>query len=182
VSGWAAMAAEWAVAGGTALLAIATFVLALSARRQVKIAADHVVAIQRPLVSPVITREWLNEGVHQARIALKNGGLGPAYNVQGGLYWTGGSGGASSILRTTLGSDEYDRGARRRRGHQHQLGSSEGLPPLPRLGRRGVADALPLQRDSGRRPRGRGRRGGNYEGGERSGGQAPLQAVLQAAA
>jgi hypothetical protein len=97
------MAAEWAVAGGTLALAIATFALALSARRQAKIAADHVVAIQRPLVAPIITQEWERFGQAQARIALKNTGLGPAYNVEGGLYWTGGAGGASSIMRTTLG-------------------------------------------------------------------------------
>lgn len=95
--------AEWAVAIGTALLALATFVLALSARRQARLEADHVVAIQRPFVSPVVTREWDNEGSRQSRIALKNMGLGPAYNVEVGLYWTGGAGGASSVMRTVLG-------------------------------------------------------------------------------
>jgi hypothetical protein len=100
------MAAEWAVPGGTLLLALATFVVAVAAWRQAKIAAGHVVAIQRPLVTPVVTPEWERDGVHKARVALKNGGLGPAYNVEGGLYWTGGSGGASSILRTTLAPGE----------------------------------------------------------------------------
>ena len=28
-------------------------------------------------------------------IPLKNVGLGPAYNVEGSLYWTGGAGGAA---------------------------------------------------------------------------------------
>jgi hypothetical protein len=102
------MAAEWAVAGGTALLAIATFVLAVSARRQVKVAADHVVAIQRPLVAPIVTLHWFNHGSRQSRIALKNTGLGPAYNVEGGLYWTGGAGGASGILRTMLGPGDEE--------------------------------------------------------------------------
>lgn len=98
------MAAEWAVAGGTALLAIATFALALSARRQAKVAAEHAVAIQRPLVTPSKPPEYSRElGPGGPTLGLRNVGLGPAYNVEGGLYWTGGAGGASSILRATLG-------------------------------------------------------------------------------
>jgi hypothetical protein len=99
-------AAEWAVAAGTGLLALATFWLALKAKAQVKVAADHVVAIQRPLVTPIVTTDWLNLVREQAAIALKNVGLGPAYNVQGGLYWPGGAGGSSSLQRTTLATGE----------------------------------------------------------------------------
>jgi hypothetical protein len=99
-------AAEWIVGAGTLLLAGATFWLALKARAQVEVAADHVVAIQRPLVTPIVTTEWLNLVRGQAAVALKNVGLGPAYNIEGGLYWTGGAGGASSLQRTTLAARE----------------------------------------------------------------------------
>lgn len=99
--------AEWGVVGATLLLALATVSLALGAKAQAKVAADHVVAIQRPLVSPIVTPEWadaVEPGLFNVGwIMLKNVGLGPAYNVKGGLYWTGGSGGASSIQTTTLG-------------------------------------------------------------------------------
>ena len=99
---------EGLVAAGTLLLAGATAWLAFTARGQVKVAADHVVAIQRPLVTPVVTPAWGDPifGSARARIALKNIGLGPAYNVEGGLYWNGGAGGASSLQRTTLATGE----------------------------------------------------------------------------
>jgi hypothetical protein len=102
-------AAEWSVAGGTLLLALATFALAWGARKQVAVAADHVVAIQRPLVAPIVTPEWATDvrsDVEVDWIMLKNVGLGPAYNVKGALYWTGGAGGASSIQTTPLGSGD----------------------------------------------------------------------------
>jgi hypothetical protein len=100
------MAADWAVAGGTGLLALATFALALSARREAKIAAEHVVAIQRPLVTPYLPPQWTTGTPRGPALGLKNSGLGPAYNIEGGLYWTGGAGGASSILRATLAAGE----------------------------------------------------------------------------
>jgi hypothetical protein len=101
-------AAEWAVAGGTLLLALATFVLARGAKKQIGVAEQHVVAIQRPLVVPVVTEAWerLNELEPEPYVALKNVGLGPAYNVEGSLYWLGGSGGATSIQRLTVGAGE----------------------------------------------------------------------------
>jgi hypothetical protein len=101
--------AEWAVAGGTLLLALATFRLARGAKEQVGVAEQHVVAIQRPLVAPIVTPEWAdayNSEVKVDWIMLKNVGLGPAYNVEGGLYWPGGAGGASSIQRMTLASGD----------------------------------------------------------------------------
>ena len=102
-------AAEWSVAGGTLLLALATFALAWGARKQVAVAAEHVVAIQRPLVVPIVTPNWLQEDVHKSRVALKNVGLGPAYNVEGSIYWLGGAGGGARLQRTTLGAGESGR-------------------------------------------------------------------------
>jgi hypothetical protein len=96
------MAAEWAVACGTLALALATFALAWSARRQAKIAADHVVAIQRPLVTPFLPSQWTQGMPTGPALGLKNVGLGPAYNVEAHLYWTGGAGGASRTLRDAL--------------------------------------------------------------------------------
>jgi hypothetical protein len=98
--------AEWGVVLATLLLALATFALAIVARGQSKVAAEHVVAIQRPLVLPVVTGAWLEAWSRQQWIAVKNVGLGPAYNVQGGLYWLGGAGGASGLQKTTLAAGE----------------------------------------------------------------------------
>jgi hypothetical protein len=105
---------EVAVAVGTLALAAVTAWLAWGARGQVKVAADHVVAIQRPLVVPVATPEWSvtldQDGFSREEesdwVPLKNIGLGPAYNVEGGLYWRGGAGGASGLQRTALGAGE----------------------------------------------------------------------------
>jgi len=96
---------EGLVAAGTIFLGLATAALALVATKQVKIAADHVIAIQRPLVTPVIPSPGAGLGSSR-RITLKNVGLGPAYNITGGLYWMSGAGGASAIQRTTLGTGE----------------------------------------------------------------------------
>jgi hypothetical protein len=102
---------EGLVAAGTLILALATAGLAVAtvrlgqnAKRQVKIAADHVVAIQRPLVTPIVPAEG---GQSPRRIRLKNVGLGPAYNIKGGLYWLGGAGGASAFQTTALGTGEH---------------------------------------------------------------------------
>jgi hypothetical protein len=94
--------AEWGVAIGTALLALATFVLARQARNESKVAAAHVVATQRPFVQPIVTEPWEVQGHRQSRIVLKNIGLGPAYNVSGGLYWLGGSGGGGGTASRAL--------------------------------------------------------------------------------
>ena len=107
--------AEWGVVGATLLLALATVGLAIGANAQVKVAADHVVAIQRPLVTPVVTSQHessllpADSGRMHPRITLKNVGLGPAYNIKGGLYWMGGAGGASAFQTTTLGTKESRR-------------------------------------------------------------------------
>jgi hypothetical protein len=93
------LAADWAVAAGTGALAIATFLLARQASRQV-------VALQRPLVYPIVNKEWEKFGQTQSRVWIKNGGQGPAYNAQGTLYWTGGAGGASSLVIKTLAPSE----------------------------------------------------------------------------
>jgi hypothetical protein len=107
--------AEWSVAGGTLLLALATYALAWGARKEVAISADHVVAIQRPLVTAVMARDVMimvgpitreAQTPREPKIGLRNIGLGPAYNITGGLYWTGGRGGASALRRTTLGPGE----------------------------------------------------------------------------
>jgi hypothetical protein len=136
--------AEWAVGVGTLALAAATGWLALKAKGQVKVAAEHVVAIQRPLVAPVVTPEWDHLGRTQSRIVLKNVGLGPAYDFTGGLFWTGGFrrglGPADGEARTR----RADRNAGRGGGHQHQLGRGEGLSALPRLWRSRVGDAPSL--------------------------------------
>ena len=139
-------AAEWSVAGGTLLLALATFALAWGARKQVALAADHVVAIQRPVVAPIVTPEWATDvrsDVEVDWIMLKNVGLGPAYNVKGCSLLDGWSRGsvehpddAARIRRPA------DSRARSGRGHRHQLAGSERIPPLSRLGRDRVADSL----------------------------------------
>jgi hypothetical protein len=57
----------------------------------VKVAADHIVAIQRPLVVPVVSPEWVlpltdelySDPLEGSSISLTNVGLGPAYNVEG---------------------------------------------------------------------------------------------------
>jgi hypothetical protein len=95
---------EVGVGVGTILLAGATFWLARGAREQVKVAAEHVVAIQRPLVQPIVTEWWEADSSRQGWIVLTNIGLGPAYNVTGGLYWKGGSGGSGAIKRAALGA------------------------------------------------------------------------------
>jgi hypothetical protein len=67
-------AAEWSVAGGTLLLALATFALAWGAREQVAVAAEHVVAIQRPLVAPI--------GLHEARHTAASVMIAAGVNVK----------------------------------------------------------------------------------------------------
>lgn len=94
------------------MLAIATFVLAWQARKESKVAADHVVAIQRPFVQPIVTEPWEAQGHRQSRIVVENIGLGPAYNVSGRLYWLGGSGGGGAIMSAALApGDQLDTGA-----------------------------------------------------------------------
>jgi hypothetical protein len=110
LSDWAP-AAEIAVALGTILLAIATFRLARQAKteaekvtEQVGLEREQLVAAQRPFVVPVI--EGWGPGEDPPIVGLLNAGAGPAINVQGGLYWTGGAGGASSLLPAALAAGE----------------------------------------------------------------------------
>jgi hypothetical protein len=111
---WAPLA-EWAVAGGTALLALATFFLARRARdeaqavrveaellkQQVELEAEQLAAGQRPLVVPILGYTG-GDGVGQ--VLLTNTGAGPALNVRGFLWWTVTAGGASSLHPQVLGA------------------------------------------------------------------------------
>jgi hypothetical protein len=109
-----APAAEWGVAAGTLLLAVATFWLARRTReeakavatearaveRQAELLSEQLTAAQRPFAYPIANQEW--QGTPGRRIFLRNGGPGPALNVSGAVYWTGGAGGASSFVPTAL--------------------------------------------------------------------------------
>jgi len=108
---WAPLA-EWAVATGTLLLAIATFVLARRARQeagavahQVEVERDQLIAARRPLVLPMA---GLDGGtVHpNAQILFKNAGAGPAMNVRGFLWWRDSAGGASSLTPLTIATGD----------------------------------------------------------------------------
>jgi hypothetical protein len=100
--------AEWFVAVGTVGLAIATLTLVTRVAAQVRVEKERLVASTRPLVVPIqgdnfdreiYTKDFsevgdLPSGPH---VLLQNAGAGPALNVRGSLYWTGGAGGASSL-------------------------------------------------------------------------------------
>ena len=102
---WAPLA-DWSVAAGTALLAFATFYLALKARAEARSVADDSkqiaaqVALQREQIAradrahvfPSTPTGWAIGAVEwQGRRAgvlpIKNGGPGLALNVNGKVYW-----------------------------------------------------------------------------------------------
>jgi hypothetical protein len=100
--------AEWAVAAGTTILAIATFALALQASRegsqvarQVDLQQQQLAASQRAIVYPVATSEWQDRGLSGQGIILKNGGSGPAFAVEGQVIFADGS--TRRIPEVTLG-------------------------------------------------------------------------------
>jgi hypothetical protein len=105
---WAPLA-EWAVAGGTILLAVATFILAKQATREAKKVGDQV-TLQReqmeratlPYLYPSTPRGWARGEVEwQDRqsagplLPMKNAGPGPALNIEGEVYWPNEGDGAS---------------------------------------------------------------------------------------
>lgn len=107
------LATDWSivanvlVAIGTLGLAGATVVLAYQSHRGIAVQEDALVAAQRPFVYPYSTEAWLRDvAAHNPVMLLKNGGSGPAFNVQGSLYWAGGAGGASAISQTALAAGD----------------------------------------------------------------------------
>ncbi len=109
--------AEWFVALGTTLLAIATFLLARQARAEAKAVREQLVASQRPMVAPVSGHDpghLTSPGRVEAapsHLVLTNMGAGPALNVRGAVYWTGTAGGAASLqhLALAIGGTEIAR-------------------------------------------------------------------------
>jgi hypothetical protein len=103
-----APAADWAVAIGTALLAVATYVLARKVRtdanavsRQVALEREHLERETLPLVYPLCTHDfaWGTPGsrydLNRGRLLpLENGGPGVALNVHGSVWLPAPSSGA----------------------------------------------------------------------------------------
>ena len=116
--------AEWLVAGGTLVLALATFALVLVTWRMVAQAGEQVAleqrrveASQRPYVFPAASRRWI-EGADLPRgmewfelLPVTNVGPGVAINVRGTLYLAGPSGASVELVPTSLapGESEYMR-------------------------------------------------------------------------
>jgi hypothetical protein len=92
-------------------LAIATFRMAASAGDSVKIQERQLVAAQRPYVFPAVTAEWLqhpDDVTANPYIVAKNGGAGPAFNVQGSIYWGGDTASSGAFAPTALAAGEEE--------------------------------------------------------------------------
>jgi hypothetical protein len=108
---------EWGVAIGTALLAIATFVLAWRAkqeaeavRRESELLAEQLAASQRPVVFPITPHDWLEEGGGRGLwLAFRNGGTGVAKNVRGEIWWHHAGEDGVRLLGATLGAGDHSR-------------------------------------------------------------------------
>jgi hypothetical protein len=108
--------AEWAVAAGTAILAVATFVLGIQASRegsqvarQVELQRRQLAASERPVVYPITPHEWLETLGDGGRwLAFRNGGTGIALNVRGRL-WSYGDKGGAELIAQTFGADDHAR-------------------------------------------------------------------------
>ena len=102
---------EWFVAVGTVGLAFVTYRLVRRVKAQVGVEKEQLVAATRPLVVP-LQGDNFPPSAHQIRgphVLVQNVGTGPALNLRGSLYWTGGAGGASSLhpLVLAAGAQEY---------------------------------------------------------------------------
>jgi hypothetical protein len=110
-----APAAEWAVAIGTAALAIATWRLARRAKAEaravatsVKVQTEQLAASERPCVYPITPHEWLAHLGEGGRwLAFRNGGTGIARNVRGQLWWHDKSGWAVLVGQTLGPGDQF---------------------------------------------------------------------------
>lgn len=106
------IAAEWTspdvvVALCTLALAAATGVLAFQAWRTIGVQERQLVGAQRPYVYPLVTDAWLGDArATNPMLPIKNGGNGPAFNVQGAIYWTGGASAPSALAQTALAGGE----------------------------------------------------------------------------
>jgi hypothetical protein len=111
-----APAAEWAVAIGTATLAIATWRLAKRAKAEavavaasVKVQTEQLAASERPCVYPITPHKWLAHLGEGGRwLAFRNGGSGIAQNVRGQLWWHDEDGNAA-LIGQTLGPGDHFR-------------------------------------------------------------------------
>jgi hypothetical protein len=109
---------SWAVAFGTGFLGLATWRLGRKAQNEAdavaeeaKLTRQQLEASQRPFVLPTTTdwKPWafFPQEPERPRVVgdmpepwmvLSNAGAGPAYNVRGGLFWTGGIGGGWQLI------------------------------------------------------------------------------------
>jgi hypothetical protein len=104
----ALVAANIALAAATVFVAIAAVWAGLVTRAGVE---RQIVAGIRPFVFPWLQPEWVahvkaSEPGSSTELPIKNGGSGPAFNVNGGVYWTGTAGGASAMEATALAANE----------------------------------------------------------------------------
>lgn len=105
-----------AVAIGTGLLALATFILAKRAgreasavREQVTLQQQQLAASERPAVYPITPSTWLKDFGSYRWLALRNRGTGIAQNVRGHVWWHTREGGQDDarLIGQTVGPGDH---------------------------------------------------------------------------